>query len=76
MSEPERIKKDIALFEASMLELDSVQLDGTETEVVDLARGYYADTKYYLGRGDYFTAFGCINYAHGLLDGIKGRRGF
>ncbi|MDH7507725.1 MAG: DUF357 domain-containing protein, partial [Candidatus Thermoplasmatota archaeon] len=25
---------------------------------------------YYLEKNDYFTAFGCINYAHGLLDAI------
>jgi hypothetical protein len=76
MAESERIKKDIALFETSMAELDSMPLDGTEAEVVDLAKGYYEDTKYYLEKGDYFTAFGCINYAHGLLDGIKRQRRF
>jgi len=75
MSEPERIKKDIALFEASIVELDSLSLDGNEEEVMNLARGYFEDTKYYLEKGDYFTAFGCINYAHGLLDGIKKRKG-
>jgi hypothetical protein len=71
MSEVERIKKDIALFEESMLELDSVSLGAYEEKVVDQAKRYYEDTKYYLEKGDYFTAFGCINYAHGLIDGIK-----
>lgn len=71
MSEAERIKKDIALFEASMVELDSLSLAVHEEKVVDQARRYYEDTKYYLEKGDYFTAFGCINYAHGLIDGIK-----
>jgi hypothetical protein len=71
MSDVERIKKDIALFEDSIAELDSLSLDGNEEEVVDNAKRYYEDTKYYLEKGDYFTAFGCINYAHGLVDGIK-----
>lgn len=71
MSEAERIKKDIALFEASMVELDSLSLAVHEEKVVDQARRYYEDTKYYLEKGDYFTAFGCINYAHGLIDGLK-----
>ena len=71
MSEVERIKKDIALFEESVVELASVSLDGNEEEVVNLAKGYYEDTKYYLEKADYFTAFGCINYAHGLIDGVK-----
>ncbi|MCK4475370.1 MAG: DUF357 domain-containing protein [Methanophagales archaeon] len=75
MSEVERIKKDIALFEESMVELDSLSLASDEKEVIDLAKRYYEDTKYYLEKGDYFTAFGCINYAHGLLDGIKKREG-
>mgnify|MGYP001028755391 CR=1 FL=1 len=71
MSDAERIKKDIALFEESVVELDSLSLDANEEKVVEHATRYYEDTKYYLGKGDYFTAFGCINYAHGLIDGIK-----
>jgi Uncharacterized protein conserved in archaea len=74
MSEEERIKKDIALFEKSLAELDSLSLEEHEEEVVDLAKGYCSDTTYYLEKRDYFTAFGCINYAHGLIDGIKRRR--
>ncbi len=74
MAETERIEKDIALFEESLVELDSSLLDNDEAEVVDLAKGYYEDAKYYFEREDYFTAFGCINYAHGLLDGVKKRK--
>ena len=75
MGETERIKKDIALFEESVAELDSLSRVSNEEEVIELAKGYYEDTKYYLEKGDYFTAFGCINYAHGLLDGIKRKEG-
>ena len=75
MGETERIKKDIALFEESVAELDSLSRVSNEEEVIELAKGYYEDTKYYLEKGDYFTAFGCINYAHGLLDGIKRKKG-
>jgi hypothetical protein len=71
MSDAERIKKDIALFEESVAELDSQSLVDNEVKVVEHAKRYYEDTMYYLGKGDYFTAFGCINYAHGLIDGIK-----
>jgi len=71
MSVAERIKKDLALFEESVLELDSLALAANEEQVVDQAKRYYEDTKYYLEKGDYVTAFGCINYAHGLLDSIK-----
>ncbi|MBA5942474.1 MAG: DUF357 domain-containing protein [Methanophagales archaeon] len=71
MSGAERIKKDIALFEKCMNELDSISLASNEAEVICHAKRYYKDTKYYLEKEDYFTAFGCINYAHGLIDGIK-----
>ena len=76
MSEKEiaRIKKDIALFEESLIELDSLSKDEEEEGITDLAKRYYEDTKYYLEKGDYFTAFGCVNYAHGLLDGIKKKK--
>ena len=74
MGETERIKKDITLFKESVTELDSLSRVSNEEEVIELAKGYYEDTKYYLEKGDYFTAFGCINYAHGLLDGIKRKR--
>lgn len=75
MSDAERIKKDIALFEESVVELDSISLVDNEEKVIEHATRYYEDTKYYLRKGDYFTAFGCINYAHGLIDGIKRLKG-
>ncbi len=80
MREDERIKKDIALFEESINELDELDGEGCEgrgrmvsrdLEVVELAIAYCKDARYYLAKGDLFTAFGCINYAHGLIDGIK-----
>jgi len=40
-------------------------------KVKDMAIRYYNDAKYYLSKGDYYTAFGCINYAHGLIDALR-----
>jgi hypothetical protein len=37
-------------------------------KAIGLAKQYNSDAKYYLEKKDYFTAFGCMNYAHGLLD--------
>lgn len=68
-------QEDTTLFEGSMIELNSLLPIGDGEGVVDIAKRYYEDTKYYLEKGDYFTAFGCINYAHGLIDGIKKRKG-
>jgi len=64
MNQKERIEKDITLFERHVDTVD-------RQDVVDMARRYYDDAKYYLARQDLFTAFGCINYAHGLLDAVR-----
>ena len=42
----------------------------TNRKTLELSKQYYEDSKYYLDKKDYFTSFGCINYAHGLLDAI------
>ncbi len=60
----ERINKDISLF----IENCKKVKDG---KVVDMAKRYYEDAKFYLEKKDYFTAFGCINYAHGLIDALR-----
>ena len=69
MDEKTRIEKDIVMFE------DNIQKIGNKSKqennkIIELAKQYYEDSKYYLKKKDYFTAFGCINYAHGLLDAI------
>lgn len=64
MNQKERIKKDISLFEEHVDAVD-------QQTIVDRATRYYDDAKYYLEKQDFFTAFGCINYAHGLLDAVR-----
>jgi len=66
-----RIKKDIELFTKNIKEIDSIELDEPEIEIVQRARSYFVDTQYYLDKQDYITSFGCITYAHGLLDAIR-----
>lgn len=43
--------------------------------ILDLARRYCEDTKFFLEKKDYVTAFGSINYAHGLIDAFRKKRG-
>jgi len=62
--EKERILKDIELFEKNIKSLEN-------NKIVDMARRYYVDAKYYFDKEDFFTAFGCINYAHGLIDALR-----
>lgn len=70
MYEKTRIKKDIVMFEENLQKLNSNKLTESQEKTMELAKQYYKDSKYYLEKKDYFTAFGCINYAHGLFDSI------
>jgi hypothetical protein len=70
MREDERIKKDITMFEENIGKINKEILTKKQKEITELAELYYKDAQYYLKKKDYFTSFGCINYAHGLLDAI------
>jgi len=70
MDEKTRIEKDIVMFEENIPLLEGKKLTKSQEKTVELAKQYYEDSKYYLDKSDFFTAFGCINYAHGLLDAI------
>ena len=71
MNEKTRIEKDIVMFEENIHNMQQRDIDEKQNKIIKLANQYYEDTKYYLEKKDYFTAFGCINYAHGLLDSIR-----
>ena len=70
MDEKTRIKKDIVMFEENLQKTNDKKDNIENNKIIKLANQYYEDSKYYLEKNDYFTAFGCINYAHGLLDAI------
>jgi len=70
MDEKTRVHKDIVMFEKNIARLRDKTMSEAEKKIIDLARRYYEDTKYYSEKKDFFTAFGCVNYAHGLLDAI------
>jgi len=70
MAEKTRITKDIVMFEKNLQQINKDNINSQQKEILELATQYYEDAKYYLEKNDYFTAFGCINYGHGLLDAI------
>jgi hypothetical protein len=70
MDEKNRIEKDIVMFKENLPQLDHKELSDAQKKIVELAKQYYEDSKYYLEKKEYFTSFGCINYAHGMLDSI------
>ncbi len=68
MNDRERVEKDIEMFKKN---LSKYHPKGEkERKVVDMAMRYFEDAKFYLRKGDIMTAFGCINYAHGLIDAL------
>ncbi len=67
----ERIKKDLKLFAKNIKEVESIKVSEKEEKILKTARNYRDDTRYYLDKEDYLTSFGCITYAHGLLDAIR-----
>ncbi len=67
-TDKERIESDITQFEDNVALLSVPK--GYE-HVVELAKMYCKDTKFFLDKKDYVTAFGCINYAHGLIDAFR-----
>ena len=70
MNEKTRIQKDIVMFEENIKEIEKIVLTNPQKKTIELATQYYKDSKYYKDKKDYFTSFGCINYAHGLIDAI------
>ncbi len=63
-----RCLSDIEQFYAN---IKDVERTPQNAYVLDLASRYCEDTKYFLEKKDYVTAFGAINYAHGLLDALR-----
>ena len=70
MDEKTRIQKDLVMFEENIKQIEKISLKKSKKKTMELAIQYYKDSKYYNDKKDYFTSFGCINYAHGLLDAI------
>lgn len=67
----ERIKKDLDLLEKNLMDMKSIKFSVAEKEIIERAIDYRDDSLYYLEKEDYITSFGCVTYAHGLLDSIR-----
>ena len=67
----EKITIDIEKLERNLKEVADITFVDKEKEVYDRAVDYMNDSKYYLEKEDMRTAFGCIEYSHGLLDALR-----
>lgn len=65
-----RVLSDIGQFYANIKE---VKKTSANAHILDLAERYCTDTRFFLEKKDYVTAFGSINYAHGLIDAFRKR---
>ena len=70
-----RIEKDIAMFYENDIKMYYITEEAENSKrinhVIDLSVMYAKDAKSYLDKGDLFTAFASISYAHGLIDSVK-----
>lgn len=71
LESPEKIKIDIEKLERNLKEVENITFVDKEKEVYNRALDYMNDSKYYFKKEDYRTAFGCIEYSHGLLDALR-----
>ena len=67
----EKITIDIEKLERNLNEVAHITFVDKQKEVYDRAIDYMNDSKYYLEKEDMRTAFGCIEYSHGLLDALR-----
>jgi hypothetical protein len=68
-----RIEKDLALFEESVRGIKAQP--GGQAKVLELAKMYASDSRSFLDKGDLYTSFSAIAYAHGLIDALKAMEG-
>jgi hypothetical protein len=71
MTPKERIEIDIEKFKESLNQISQIELSTKDKEILEKAKQYCEDSKYYLKKGDEFTSFGCITYCHGLIDALQ-----
>lgn len=70
-SDIERIQSDVRQFYENVNE---VEVTKENEYAIEQAKSYCEDTAYFIEKGDLFTAWGCINYAHGLIDAFRKKR--
>lgn len=71
LESPEKIAVDIAKLERNLNQVADITFENEEKDVYNRAVDYMNDSKYYLEKEDFRTAFGCIEYSHGLLDALR-----
>ena len=72
----QKLSKYFELTSKALKKVKIVEKHKKEAEdILDLAKRYYEDAKYFEKKGDLVNAFGAVCYAHAFLD-IGARLGF
>ncbi|MDR2830334.1 MAG: DUF357 domain-containing protein [Methanobrevibacter sp.] len=71
MENNERIIIDTDKLDISFKDIENIEFNDIEKEIIERAKSYKEDSKYYLEKEDMMTSFGCITYSHGLIDALK-----
>lgn len=72
----EKLKKYFALTSEALKKIKIVEKHKKEAEdLLDLAKRYFDDAKFFEKKGDLVNAFGAICYSHAFLD-VGARLGF
>ena len=72
----QKLQKYLELTSKALKKVKIVEKHKKEAEdILDLAKRYYDDARYFKNKGDLVNAFGAVVYAHAFLD-IGARLGF
>lgn len=69
-TERSRAFKDISKLRKILREFVKAGLSSKYPTIYQWAENYARDGLYFYKKKDYFTAFGCANYAYGIIDAI------
>lgn len=70
MNEKTRALKDIRKLDVILKEFVGLGLHEKYAKIYEWASNYANDAKHFYDNEDYFTSFGCANYAYGFIDCI------
>ena len=66
----ERAKKDLDKLDELIEYFKSLELNKKYPELFEHSLNYKKDSEHYFSKEDYFSSFGCSNYAFGILESL------
>ena len=70
MDEKTRAKKDLEKLSSCLSKFKELGFSEKYPKLLEYSLNYFKDAEHYYKKEDYFTSFGCANYAYGILEGI------